>query len=32
MIYSQKGNPWDFLTIYNADSCQIEFKKMDNFF
>ena len=32
MIYSQKGEPWDFLTTYNVDSCLIEFREMCNFF
>ena len=32
MIYSQKGDPWDFLTTYNVDSCLIEFREMCNFF
>lgn len=32
MIYSQKGDPWDFIATYKTESCQIEFRKMFNFF
>ena len=26
MIYSEKGNPWEFNTVYKLNSCKIEYK------
>lgn len=31
MIYSEKGNPWEFDTTYYVNSHQIEFKELRNF-
>lgn len=31
MLYSEKGNPWEFDTTYYVNSHQIEFKELRNF-
>jgi len=31
MIYSEKGNPWEFNTVYKLNSCKIEYKHIYNF-